>query len=210
MKLISIATFALLSSSLALACGSPSEAGGTGESSSGSTSSDGSMTAGSATLPTTTMTSMTASATTDATATDATTDATTTQGVTTAVDSSGDATAGSTDTGSGSTGGSSSGGSTGGDPGAYGPCEFSKGGVPVCPDGEQCAVLPEGQHWCGLPCDQDPDPCPEASSGDAVVECSGFYMQCALNCADNPTCPDGMECVFIMDGLSRCGWPAPA
>lgn len=204
MKLISIATFTLLSSTLALACGSPSEGGGTGESSSsGSSSSDGSMTAGSATLSTTTMTSMTASTTTDATTDATTTDAPTTSGV----DSSGDATAGTTDTGTDSSGGSSSGGTTGGDPGAYGPCDFSMGD-PVCPDGEQCAVLPDGQHWCGLPCDQDPDPCPEVPSGDAAVECSGFYMQCALECTDN-ACPDGMECVEIMNGPSRCGWPAP-
>ena len=193
---------ALLTISLVLACGKTGETNDESSSSSGSTT-DGMSTSATmtSTTATTSATGMTDSATTTASSTDGTT--TTTDATTTAADSSGttDATGSS---GGGSSGGSSSGG---GGPVAYGPCDYSDPENPACPDGESCHELPGGEHWCSADCMDNADACPATESGTSVVECSNFYMACALNCAGDAACPDGMECVMVNPQISRCGWP---
>ncbi|MBK6921914.1 MAG: hypothetical protein IPH07_31245 [Deltaproteobacteria bacterium] len=195
---------ALLTISLVLACGKTGETNDESSSSSGSTT-DGMGTSATmtSTTATTSATGMTDSATTTASTTDGTT--TTTDATTTAADSSGTTDA----TGSGSSGGGSSGGSSsgGGGPVAYGPCDYSDPENPACPEGESCHELPGGEHWCSADCMDNADACPATESGTSVVECSNFYMACALNCAGDAACPDGMECVMINPQISRCGWP---
>lgn len=195
---------ALLTISLVLACGKTGETNDESSSSSGSTT-DGMSTSATmtSTTATTSATGMTDSATTTASTTDTTT--TTTDATTTAADSSGTTDA----TGSGSSGGGSSGGSSsgGGGPVAYGPCDYSDPENPACPDGESCHELPGGEHWCSADCMDNADACPATESGTSVVECSNFYMACALNCAGDAACPDGMECVMVNPQISRCGWP---
>lgn len=195
---------AVLTISLLLACGKNGETNDDGSSSSGSTS-DG-MTA-SATMTGTTATTSATGMSDSASTTASTTDSTTTDATTTAADSSGttDATTGS---GSGSSGGSSGGSSSGGGgPVAYGPCDYSDPENPACPEGESCHELPGGEHWCSAECMDNADGCPAAETGTSVVECSNFYMACALNCAGDAECPDGMQCVMVTPQVSRCGWP---
>lgn len=99
---------------------------------------------------------------------------------------------------------------TGGDPAFYGPCDFTDPENPVCPGEEVCLVVDfgdfAGQHWCGIPCEDDASGCPESPNGDALVECSGLGL-CSLDCEDTE-CPEGMECNQIGSG-DRCAWPAP-
>lgn len=199
---------------LLLACPSdPAEVDTDGSSGTGSSTDDPTMTSvTSVTMSSTTMTSMSATGTTDDTTTASTTDTTTvsttdTDGTTTDPDTSGETTEPTTTDPSSESGGSSS-TTTGGDP-AYGPCDFSVDPlVGECPKGEQCSILPTGEHWCAIACNMDATDCPAIATGDAIVECSNFYMACALNCTDGEDCPDGMDCVPIAGvNISRCGWP---
>lgn len=82
-------------------------------------------------------------------------------------------------------------------------------------EGESCFTIPSFnpldpvRHWCSIPCEMgEPDNCPEPSSGDATVECSGVQgTPCALSCADGETCPDGMVCFDAMiNNVMRCVW----
>ncbi|MFO0636984.1 MAG: hypothetical protein U0168_29490 [Nannocystaceae bacterium] len=205
---------ALVLTTLVLACGKDSDNTGDSSSSTGGSSGETSATA-SATLTSTTATSMSATGMSDSATmgTTMTTDATDSATMTTAVDSSGttDATTTTDATASGSGGSSSGGGgssSGGGNPGVYQPCDLTDPENPVCEvDGEQCAVLPDGQNWCSAPCDMDASGCPDGATGTAEVACSNFFGQCALNCPNGDECPDGMECVDLQQ-VQRCAWPA--
>lgn len=219
MKLHWLATLGL---TLALpAC--PSSESGDGGTGTGSSSGDPVTTDMSVTISTT-QTSMSA---TDATMTSVTTDPTTTTdeptttdpdtSATTAPETTTDATDGTTDptTETGSTGPDES-SSTGDGVVTYPPCDFDGDPAGECAGkGESCALIPAmnpndpDRHWCAIPCEMgDPSGCPEPSSGDATVECSGLPgAPCALSCADGETCPDGMVCFDAMiNNVMRCVW----
>jgi hypothetical protein len=98
----------------------------------------------------------------------------------------------------------------------YGPCDLDAEPDMQCLEkGESCAEIPSVNpndpvhHWCSILCDKgDPSGCPEPTSGDATIECSGLPgAPCALSCADGETCPDGMICLDAMiNGVFRCVW----
>lgn len=198
----------------AVACGPAASDGTTdGSSSTGDTTGDSDPSV-SVTMPMTMTTDMTV---TGMTATDPTTETTapTTDTTETTVDPDTSAT-GTTDPETTTEAPESSGTettsaetTTGGEPGFYGPCDFSDPENPTCPGDETCLVVDfgefAGQHWCGLPCEDDATDCPESPNGDALVECSGLGL-CALDCEDTE-CPEGMECNPIGSG-DRCVWPA--
>ncbi|HET6583407.1 MAG TPA: hypothetical protein VFG69_08165 [Nannocystaceae bacterium] len=77
---------------------------------------------------------------------------------------------------------------------------------PPCPrEFPECLAV-GGLNWCAQPCDVDED-CPPPSSGDPEVVCAGpDGHQCALDCADEQTCPDGMTCEEIVNNIYRCVW----
>jgi len=162
--------------------------GGSEESSgSGSGSSTGSTTADPTTTP---MTGATSTGMADS-GTDA--------GSTTPATDSGSADSGSGESGSDSTGEEES---------VYPPC--MPDADPVCPRPyEVCYEFAGPDHSvCTHPCERS-DQCPQPSSGDAVAVCAGQdFDQCLLDCSDDATCPDGMECLEIGDAeFFRCAWP---
>lgn len=173
---------------LVMACGDEPEPVVSSDGSSGTAGDSGT------TMPPTTMTP-----TTDAMTSDASTTGPGEGSTTAAVDSSG--TAG----GSSGTEGSSSGAPE--DP-AYPPC--MPDADPMCPEPyDQCyAYFPEGYSACTQMCRDDTD-CPQPASGDAPAICAGINGdECVLDCANDATCPDGMECVDIPgSAFQRCGWP---
>ena len=68
------------------------------------------------------------------------------------------------------------------------------------------AFTPRGESsptdgFCTAKCiaASDPSACEEGADGDAVPKCvqtqSGAHV-CALDCAEEKTCPTGMECVY--------------
>jgi hypothetical protein len=179
---------------VASACGDDGEVGG-----SGSSSGTEGTTMGSTSMQPTTMQPTTDAMTGEATSTGP-------DETTAAVDSSG--TAGESE--SGSTGPSATGSSSGEPPEdpAYPPC--MPDADPVCPEPyDHCyEYFPPGYSACSQTCQQDDD-CPQAQSGDAVVTCAGIDGdECVLDCADDATCPDGMECVEIPGSpFLRCAWP---
>ncbi len=106
---------------------------------------------------------------------------------------------------------------------AEGSSESTGGGEPTYPpcmpmsDPEcarpymQCYEFSGPDHSvCTAPCG-DVSECPEATSGDAEVVCAGQNGdQCVLDCSGGATCPDGMECLDIAEGMFfRCAWPNP-
>lgn len=104
-----------------------------------------------------------------------------------------------------STSGSSS---SGGEEPLYPPCMLDED--PVCPRPyEDCYDFLEPDYTvCTQPCDQDED-CPVPASGDATAMCAGQGgNQCLLDCSDDATCPDGMECQQIAGMFFRCLWPS--
>jgi hypothetical protein len=98
----------------------------------------------------------------------------------------------------------------------YGPCDLDAEPDMQCLEkGESCAAIPgvnpndPDRHWCAIPCENgEPDNCPEPTSGNATVECSGLQgAPCALSCANGETCPDGMVCFDAMiNNVMRCVW----
>lgn len=200
----------------AVACG-PAASEGTTD---GSTSTGGDSTGDTVSVSLTTPTTMTMT-TMDMSATGMTaTDATETTSPTTDTDATGTTMVDPDSSGSGTTEPetttepeSTTGTETttgGGEPVAYGPCDFTDPENPACPGEETCLVVEfgefAGQHWCGIPCEDDPADCPESPNGETLVECSGLGL-CALDCEDTE-CPEGMECNQIGSG-DRCAWPAP-
>lgn len=204
--------FSLMSSCMALSVACGSSDGGTGGSE--TSGSGGSETGTTATTNTSNTSAPTTGMTSDASTSAADTMSPTSgpEGSGTAADGSGTAAGSETGSGSGSAGSSSGGSGSGGVVGdAYGPCDLTDPENPTCPGDEQCAQGPNGDNWCGVPCDMgDASGCPDSPNGAAVVECSNGFGQCALDCTDDSTvCPDGMDCIQLGSG-GRCVWPAPA
>lgn len=109
--------------------------------------------------------------------------------------------------GAGSTGdASTSDASSGGEPVPYADCN----GGAACPRGwDECIALDNPAiAWCSHYCDQ-PDDCETPLTGDAEVVCAGpSGHDCALDCSNDQTCPDGMACIEIIHNVVRCVWAA--
>lgn len=142
-----------------------------------------------------------------------TTEQQTTNSWTSAGSSTGDATVGPVDSSdSGTTSNDATAGSTGdtGEPEPlYPPCDLEM--EPACtkPYLECYEFAAPEFSACTSPCEVDED-CAQPLTGDAPAVCAGQdFDQCVLECAGGQTCPDGMECVSIADGMfNRCLWPA--
>jgi hypothetical protein len=182
---------------LGLFVGACGDDGATAEGGSGSSSGTDGTTMPNTTMPNTTMPNTTEGMTSTSSTT---ADDTTSTGM---VDSSG---SGSSGSGSGE---SSSSGDPPGDP-AYPPC--MPDADPVCPEPyDHCygSLAGSGLSVCSLMCMEAGD-CPAPETGNAVAVCAGpMFDECLLDCADDATCPDGMECVDVagIGMFFRCAWP---
>lgn len=192
----------IISGLLAVGCG---DDGGGGDGGTGTSGTD-TGTAGGMTTASMTTASMTTAAmtTTDGTSTGAPDETTTGNGTTMApADSSGTA-------GMDSTGDSATGTTTGGGEATYPEC--MPDADPVCPkEYDDCVQLMQGNYnFCTVTC-EGPDDCPDPSSGTAIAICGGPNQdRCELDCGDDATCPDGMECIGVGPGMTfmRCAWMA--
>lgn len=101
---------------------------------------------------------------------------------------------------------SSSGESTGAPPSdPYPGCDLDA--EPPCPREFPECISGGDYSWCTQLCDVDDD-CPAPVTGDPEVVCAGpGGNECALDCADGQTCPDGMSCMEVVNNIERCVWP---
>lgn len=216
MKLHRLSILALL---MTTACPG-SDPVGSGTDASSSSAGDTSSTDASVTLTTTTASSMSATGmtmtgpTTDPTSTTDDPTGTTDEPTGTTEPTGTEETTEPTTTEPADTGSSSTGEPPG--PVTYDACDLEARPDMQCAiEGDTCWQIPSidptdpVRHWCGIACENgDPSGCPEPTSGDATVECSGLFgAPCALSCADGETCPDGMVCYDAMiNGVMRCVW----
>jgi hypothetical protein len=187
---------------LSLGCG---DDGGTADTEAG-TGSDTGGTAGMTTTPMMTTASMT-TASMDGSTTDMPPADGTSTGEPPATDT-GEPPADSSGTAGGESGTETGGGTTGGADDAYPACDPKA--KPECPDPYTgCYEFsPKGFSVCIVDGCEDPDDCPQPSSGTAPVVCGGQQMDlCLLDCSDDQMCPDGMECQEVAQGIARCMWP---